>query len=74
MSSFAITKPVKGSVDFYSQDQIKKTTKYILNRPDICLLIDPNDYHWFDNFTEDAIILVLASELFIQSDYIFKKY
>ena len=63
-----------GSVDFYSQDESKKTQKYVLDKQDICLLVEPSDFHWFDNFKEDTIILVMASELFDENDYIYEQY
>ena len=62
-----------GSVDFYSQDKSQKTIKYVLDKPDICLLVEPSDFHWFDNFTKDAIILVMASELFDENDYVYER-
>jgi|TARA_B110000003_G_scaffold136049_1_gene137889 dTDP-4-dehydrorhamnose 3,5-epimerase-like enzyme len=64
---------VKGSVDFYCQNQNQSKKKFILNQPDKCLLIEPEDFHWFDKFSSDAFILVMASEYFDESDYIFDK-
>ena len=62
---------LKGNVNFYCQGKNKKTIKYQLNDPNLCLLVEPTDFHWFDNFSSDTIILVLASEYFDQDDYIF---
>jgi dTDP-4-dehydrorhamnose 3,5-epimerase-like enzyme len=64
---------LNGSVDFYCQNDNHSVEKFILNKPDKCLLIEPEDFHWFDNFSSNAIILVLASEYFDESDYIFNK-
>lgn len=63
---------ISGSVDFYCKHDKQREKKYILNSPKKCLIVMPNDFHWFDNFSKDAIILVLASEYFSQSDYIYK--
>jgi len=47
---------------------------YILDKPHKCLIIYPEDYHIMRNFTLDAILLVFASEEFIESDYIDEPY
>ena len=44
-----------------------------LNNPNKCLIIMPEDFHWFDNFSKDSIILVIASEYFEKSDYLYEK-
>lgn len=64
---------IKGSVDFYCKKEKQKTTKFYLNSPSKCLIVMPEDFHWFDNFSNDAIILVMASEYFKKSDYIYNK-
>jgi dTDP-4-dehydrorhamnose 3,5-epimerase-like enzyme len=47
---------------------------FILDSPVKCLLIDPNDYHWMDQFSPDAILMVLASEYYDPQDYIYEPY
>ncbi len=47
---------------------------YVLDQPHKCLIIYPEDYHIMKNFTPDAILLVFASEEFIESDYIDEPY
>jgi dTDP-4-dehydrorhamnose 3,5-epimerase-like enzyme len=47
---------------------------HLLDSPNKCLLIQPNDWHTMYNFSKDAILLVLASENYAESDYIFEKY
>lgn len=49
-------------------------TEYILDRPDKCLILEPKDWHTMDNFSENAILMVLASEYFDPNDYIFEPY
>ena len=62
---------LKGSCDIiFSKNNVY--TKFMLNNPGIGLLIEPEDFHWMENFSEDAILLVLASEYFDENDYIFK--
>jgi dTDP-4-dehydrorhamnose 3,5-epimerase-like enzyme len=50
------------------------STQYILDKPDKCLVLEPKDWHTMDNFTKDAILMVLASEYFDENDYIFEPY
>ncbi len=52
----------------------KRTASFQLDRPDKCLIIEPTDWHTMDQFSTDAILMVLASEHFDQNDYIFEPY
>jgi len=47
---------------------------FILDSPSKCLLIEPKDWHVMNHFTEDAILMVLASENFNPQDYIYEPY
>ena len=49
-------------------------SKFTLNKPNQCLIIEPTDWHTMDSFTPDAILMILASEYFDQDDYIFEPY
>ncbi|MFA5849813.1 MAG: FdtA/QdtA family cupin domain-containing protein [Bacteroidales bacterium] len=57
-----------------SSDDGREVNEYILNSPDKCLILNPEDFHWMHNFSKDAILLVLASEYFNTVDYIFEPY
>jgi dTDP-4-dehydrorhamnose 3,5-epimerase-like enzyme len=48
--------------------------EYILDTPSKCLMLQPEDFHWMDNFSKDCILMVLASENFDKDDYIFTPY
>jgi len=48
--------------------------EFILNVPSKCLILNPEDYHWMDNFTKDCILMVFASEYFDPNDYIYEPY
>ena len=48
--------------------------EFILDSPSKCLILEPEDFHWMDNFTSDCILMVLASEYFDPNDYIFESY
>jgi dTDP-4-dehydrorhamnose 3,5-epimerase-like enzyme len=52
----------------------KEESSYHLNEPNKCLILETEDWHTMDNFTPNAILMVLASEYFDQNDYIFEPY
>lgn len=52
----------------------KDKTEFQLDKPNKCLILEPEDWHTMDNFSPDAILMVLASEYFDQNDYIFEPY
>jgi len=47
---------------------------FALDHPNKCLIIEPEDYHTMHSFTPDAVLVVLASELFNPKDYIYEDY
>jgi dTDP-4-dehydrorhamnose 3,5-epimerase-like enzyme len=44
-----------------------------LDNPNQCLIISPDDWHEMKNFSDDAILLVLASLPYDKDDYITSK-
>ena len=48
--------------------------EFLLDHPEKCLFLYPQDYHWMHDFSKDAILLVLASEFFDPADYIYEPY
>lgn len=64
---------IKGSCRIYNNNG-KEEDFYILNSPDKCLLLQPEDWHTMDHFSEDAILMVFASEYFDVDDYIYEPY
>jgi len=48
--------------------------EFNMDQPSKCLIINPEDYHWMDNFSKDCILMVFASELFDVEDYIYEPY
>lgn len=48
--------------------------EFILDSPDKCLILEPEDWHQMYNFSPDAILMVLASEYFDEKDYIYEPY
>jgi dTDP-4-dehydrorhamnose 3,5-epimerase-like enzyme len=52
----------------------KPIKKITLDSPSKCLIIEPEDYHWMDNFSKNCILMVFASEHYDSNDYIHQPY
>jgi dTDP-4-dehydrorhamnose 3,5-epimerase-like enzyme len=57
-----------------SSDDGATQTDFLLNHPEKCLIIEPADFHTMHHFSEDAVLLVMASTFFDHNDYIFEPY
>lgn len=57
-----------------TSDNSKKTETFCMDKPNKCLFLYPEDYHWMHDFSNNAILLVLASEKFDPNDYIYEPY
>lgn len=64
---------IQGSCKIHNNNG-KTQTEFSLDRPDKCLILEPEDWHTMNSFSPDAILMVLASEYFDQNDYIFEPY
>jgi len=64
---------IAGSCEIYV-DNGKKEEVFILDKPNICLILHPEDWHTIYNFSKDNILLVLASEYYDPNDYINEGY
>ena len=60
---------ISGSFDVVLHDGISSQT-VTLNKPDKGLLIKSNIWRELENFSSGAVCLVLASEVFLEADYI----
>jgi WxcM-like, C-terminal len=60
---------ISGSFDVVLKDGIDQKT-ITLNKPDKGLLINSNTWRELENFSSGAVCLVLASDIFKESDYI----
>lgn len=47
---------------------------FLLTNPRQCLVLQPEDWHSMDLFSEDAILLVMSNELYDKDDYIYEPY
>ena len=62
-----------GSCRVYSNNGQQEKT-FHLNDPRQCLVLEPEDWHTMDEFSEDAILLVVSNELYDKDDYIEEPY
>ena len=64
---------IQGECKIFNNDG-KISQVFHLDKPSKCVLLEPSDWHKMYDFSEDAILMVLASEKFDQADYIFENY
>lgn len=64
---------IKGECKIFNNDGVNKDV-FHLDMPSKCVMLEPKDWHKMFDFSEDAILLVLASENFDNDDYIFENY
>ncbi len=64
---------IKGECKIYNNDNNTEQI-FELNKPSKCLIINPEDWHSMYDFSNDAILMVFASEFFDANDYIFEPY
>lgn len=64
---------IKGSCTIYNNNNVTEE-EFRLDKPNKCLILQPEDWHTMYDFSEDAILMVFASEYFDNNDYIFEPY
>tara|TARA_B110000503_G_C7046085_1_gene370281 strand:+ start:223 stop:588 length:366 start_codon:yes stop_codon:yes gene_type:complete len=64
---------VSGSCKVYCNNGLQKEI-FIMDSPQKCLLLKPEDWHEMLNFNENNILLVLASHHYDINDYIYEDY
>ena len=64
---------IKGACNIYNNNGADEEV-FVLDHPSKCLVLNPEDWHKMYNFTEDAILMVFASEYFNEEDYIYEPY
>ena len=68
-SLFQLFIAASGSFDVHLDDGINKAS-YHLNRPFYGLFVPPMMWRTLDNFSSGSVCMVMASELYDESDYI----
>jgi dTDP-4-dehydrorhamnose 3,5-epimerase-like enzyme len=61
--------PLSGSFEVVVDDG-KEKTAFLLNKPNVGLLIETGIWRELQNFSSGAVCLVLASDVFEEEDYI----
>jgi len=64
---------IKGSCCIHNNNG-NREDDFLLDNPAKCLVLMTEDWHKMYNFTEDAILMVFASEYFNEEDYIYEPY
>ena len=64
---------IRGRCSIYNCDGTNEQV-FELDQPHSCLILETSDWHQMYNFSADAILMVLASEYFDPSDYIYEPY
>ena len=61
---------ISGSCDIVIKKPQQELKIIKMDSPEFGLLIEPDDYHWMENFSKGSVLLVIASENFDEDDYI----
>lgn len=64
---------IQGSCTIFNDNNIEQQD-FLLDSPDKCLILEPEDWHKMYNFSSDAILMVFASTFFDPEDYIYQPY
>ena len=64
---------IQGQCKIGNNDSNKKEV-FLLDKPNKCLVLEPKDWHNMYEFSNNAILMVLASEFFDSNDYIYDEY
>ena len=64
---------LSGNCQIYANNGREEAT-FQLTSPRQCLVLQPEDWHIMDEFSEDAILLVVSNELYDKDDYIYEPY
>jgi dTDP-4-dehydrorhamnose 3,5-epimerase-like enzyme len=64
---------IQGECKIFNNDGVNEQT-FHLDTPSKCVILEPADWHKMFEFSNDSILMVLASEKFDEQDYIFENY
>ena len=63
---------IQGSFTMTTNEDGQPEQNYILDAPDKCLIVEPQEWRVLHSFSPNAVVLVLASWRYDPSDYIYK--
>ncbi len=64
---------VNGQCEINYYDSSKELKTILLDDPSKVLVLEPEDWHTMEKFSKDAVLLVLASHIFDEEDYVYEK-
>lgn len=64
---------LQGTCEIYVETPNKKMV-FGLDKPNKVLILEPQDWHTLENFTDNAIVLVVSNENYDPYDYIYPSY
>lgn len=64
---------LSGSLDVFVQAP-NENFNFKLSSPDQVLILEPEDWHTMDNFTQGSTLLVLCSHSWSKDDYVYEPY
>ena len=64
---------LNGSCEIYIENEEERYCE-VLDSPKKCLIIQPQDWHTMDKFSEGSVLLVISSEYYDKEDYISERY
>ncbi len=64
---------LQGSCKVYNHDG-EKEEWFTLDSPAKCLVLEPQDWHYMEDFAPNTVLNVLSSEYFDKDDYIYEPY
>jgi len=64
---------LSGSCSVYNHNG-KEEENFVLDSPNKCLILEPEDWHSMTNFSDNCVIQVLASKYYDPKDYIYEPY
>jgi len=64
---------VKGSCRIRVEDG-KEQIDFVLDAPEKCLILNPEDWHTMQDFSADCVLLALASDYYNPDEYIYEGY
>ena len=69
-SQLAISLNGSCKISFSKND---KDEHYMLGSPDQGILILPGEFHWMSDFSDDCVLMIIASHEYEKSDYLYTK-
>lgn len=64
---------LQGSCKVYNHDG-QKEEWFVLDSPSKCLILEPQDWHYMQDFAPHTVLNILSSDYFDKDDYIYESY